>query len=230
MGGGGFFGFPTVWLSPRPPHSVRAGSIHCVSQQGWSLSSNKPLSHRLMPGDDKSPPRIGSDQLSAWLNPKGETERVTQCDMERQTGKGKKTPPFISPPLRLPSVYRTWQLVLTSCPCFSSFSSPSIHFHFLPVMRKFPCSFSISPPIFSLTLIPLSLVVPRDRGIIYSTDLIQILLKKYYPPFLSFLLSFPARLSSLQFFLPFYPLSYRTLILETPHFILFTPCPHSWMI
>lgn len=44
-----------------------------------------------MPGDDKSPPRIGSDQLSAWLNPKGETERVTQCDIERQTGKGKNS-------------------------------------------------------------------------------------------------------------------------------------------
>lgn len=93
---GFFFGFPTVWLSPRPPHSVRAGSIHCVSQQGWSLSSNKPLSHRLMPGDDKSPPRIGSDQLSAWLNPKGETERVPQCDVERQTGKGKNSSFYLS--------------------------------------------------------------------------------------------------------------------------------------
>lgn len=49
-----------------------------------------------MPGDDKSPPRIGSDQLSAWLNPKGETERVTQCDIERQTGKGKNSSFYLS--------------------------------------------------------------------------------------------------------------------------------------
>lgn len=44
-----------------------------------------------MPGDDKSPPQIGSDQLSAW-----ETERVTQCDIERQTGKGKNSSFYLS--------------------------------------------------------------------------------------------------------------------------------------
>lgn len=41
--------FPSA-TSPQTP-----GSIHPASQQGWSLSSNKPLSHRLMPADDKSP-------------------------------------------------------------------------------------------------------------------------------------------------------------------------------
>lgn len=42
---------------PSPP--VRASSVHCASQQGWSLSSNKPLSHRLIPAGDKSPPGSG---------------------------------------------------------------------------------------------------------------------------------------------------------------------------
>lgn len=50
-------------------------------------SSNKPLLHRLMSADDKSSPRIRSNQLSGWLNPKGETERVTQRETEREKEK-----------------------------------------------------------------------------------------------------------------------------------------------
>lgn len=94
--------FPALWLSLQPRLSVSpqtAGSIHLASQQGWSLSSNKPLSHRLMPADDNSPspPSNGSDQLSAWLNPKGETERVTQQESERgKEGQRRKKNSFFS--------------------------------------------------------------------------------------------------------------------------------------
>lgn len=51
--------------------SVTAGSIHSVSQQGWSLSSNKPLSHRLMPTDDKSPPPERVEPTVCLIKPKG---------------------------------------------------------------------------------------------------------------------------------------------------------------
>lgn len=49
------FSTPSAVTFPSATSPQTTGSIHPASQQGWSLSSNKPLSHRLMPADDKSP-------------------------------------------------------------------------------------------------------------------------------------------------------------------------------
>lgn len=73
---------------------------------------------------------------------------------QRQIGKRrKKKTLFISAPLRLPSVYRTWQLVLTSCPLRLI---PLLSFHRLSFSpndeKKRPLGLSLSPPFRTLPL------------------------------------------------------------------------------
>lgn len=110
--------FPALWLSLQPRCSVSpqtAGSVHLASQQGWSLSSNKPLSHRLMPADDKSPPTPAKQVglTVCLIKPKGrDTAGHTAKERERQEGTEEEENVFFffhHPFSGLPSVYRTWQ-------------------------------------------------------------------------------------------------------------------------
>lgn len=77
---------------------------------------------------------------------------------QRQIGKRrKKKTLFISAPLRLPSVYRTWQLVLTSCPLRLI---PLLSFHRLsfPPSDEKKRPLGLSPPFRTLPL----------TGVVYS--------------------------------------------------------------
>lgn len=76
---------------------------------------------------------------------------------QRQIGKRrKKKTLFISAPLRLPSVYRTWQLVLTSCPLRLILLLSFHRVLFPPNDEKKtssrPLSLSLSPPVRTLPL------------------------------------------------------------------------------
>lgn len=73
--------FPSA-TSPQTP-----GSSQPASQQGWSHSSNKPLSHRLMPADDKSPPPPPSERVGptvCLIKPKGGRQNGSHSETERQ--------------------------------------------------------------------------------------------------------------------------------------------------
>lgn len=134
---------PTLWLSPQPHITIRAGSTHRVSQQGWATHLISPCRTDKCPLMT-NPPHHGLNQVPGWLNPKGETERVTQG--ERGKGRGEEKLLFSS--LLLSCSHwstGTWQLILTSCPRLSSFSSLPIDFHFHPVMRKRPLTHSLYP-------------------------------------------------------------------------------------
>lgn len=91
---------------PSATSPQTAASLRPASQQGWSLSSNKPLSHRLMPADDKSPPythqllpppteRVGP--TVCLIKPKGRDATGHTARRERQAATstaGKKNNPF----------------------------------------------------------------------------------------------------------------------------------------
>lgn len=140
-----------MWLSPQPPLPVSAGSIHCVSQQGWSLSSNKPLSHRLMPADDKSPPPERVEPTVCLIKPKGRDRAghtARERGRERQIEEGKNSSFHLSSSQAaiglqdmtarldfLPSL-----LIFLPLSLLSTFI---LYFYFLLVMRKCPLSLSL---------------------------------------------------------------------------------------
>lgn len=128
---------------PSATSPQTAGSIHTASQQGWSLSSNKPLSHRLMPADDKSPHHRHHHLLSTptervgptvcLIKPKGGDgmgHTARQRGRVRWRREGKYNSFSFSSFITLilgchPSTEHDSQSWLP-CPCFSSFSCLSI--------------------------------------------------------------------------------------------------------
>lgn len=74
-----------------------------------------------------NPPRNGSNQLSAWLNPKGETEGVTQQERERGRGRQRRGKKSLFSSLLLSGCHRStghdsssWLPALVSPPLFPS--------------------------------------------------------------------------------------------------------------
>lgn len=129
---------------------------------------------------------------------------------QRQIGKRrKKKTLFISVPLRLPSVYRTWQLVLTSCPL-----------RLIPLLSFHRLSFSPNdekkrPLGLSLSLSSLSDPATHRRGL-------------FLFPFSSF--HYPIRTSSFSHF-PLCSISLTPLTLETAHLILIKlSFPFPWRL
>ncbi len=107
-----------------------------------------------------NPPPERVEPTVCLIKPKGidrAGHTARERGRERQIRAEEEKPPLlISPPLRLPSVYRTWQLVLTPCP-FSSppaLLSPST-FIFLPWWKNVLLASLFSPLCFFLLFWPL---------------------------------------------------------------------------